>query len=68
MGNINVFHLLMTVLAGWVNRYQLAIIDYLIDECRIFMQQISCRQLRLLDDVRRHLAGWLNRDQQADID
>ncbi len=47
----------MAALAGWVNRHQQDIIDYLLEENRIFKQQLSGRQLRLSDDDRRRLAA-----------
>ena len=32
------FHLLVIALAGWVNRHQQAVIDYLIEENRVLKQ------------------------------
>ena len=57
MGNANLFPLLATVLAGWVNRHQQAIIDYLIEENRVFKQQLRGRRLHLSDNDRRRLAA-----------
>ena len=57
MDSIKIFHFIMAALAGWVNRHQQDIIDYLLEENRIFKQQISGRQLRLSDDDRRRLAA-----------
>ena len=57
MDNIKIFHFIMAALAGWVNRHQQDIIDYLLEENRIFKQQLSGRQLRLSDDDRRRLAA-----------
>ncbi len=51
------FHLLATALAGWLNRHQQVIIDYLIEENRILKQQLNDRRLRLSDDDRRRLAA-----------
>ena len=48
--------LLLIGLAGWVNRHQLRIIDYLIAENRILKQQIGKRRLRLTNAQRRILA------------
>ena len=57
MDNNKIFHFIMAALAGWVNRHQQDIIDYLLEENRIFKQQLSGRQLRLSDDDRRRLAA-----------
>lgn len=57
MDSVKLFHFLAIGLAGWVNRHQQAIIDYLIEENRIFKQQLSGRRLRLSDDDRRRLAA-----------
>lgn len=56
MDNIKIFHFIVAVLAGWVNRHQQAIIDYLIEENRVFKQQLNGRRLRLSDKDRRRLA------------
>jgi transposase InsO family protein len=47
--------LLMTF-AGWVNRRQLAMIDYLKEENRVLRQQLGGGKLRFTDEQRRHLA------------
>ena len=57
MGNAILLHFLATVLAGWVNRHQQAIIDYLLEENRVFKQQLQGRRLRLSDNDRRRLAA-----------
>ena len=57
MGNAKLFHFLAAVLAGWVNRHQQAIIDYLMEENRIFKRQLQGRQLHLSDNDRRCLAA-----------
>ena len=57
MSNVNLISLLATALAGWVNRHQQAIIDYLIEENRIFKQQLNGRRLQLSDNDRRRLAA-----------
>jgi len=48
---------LLIVLAGWVNRHQLEVIDYLREENRILKQHTSGRRLRLTDDQRCRLAA-----------
>ena len=47
--------LLMTF-AGWVNRRQLAMIDYLKEENRVLRQQVGDRKPRFTDEQRRRLA------------
>jgi transposase InsO family protein len=48
------FFLLM--FAGWINRHQQAVIDYLLEENRVLRAMNGPRQLRLTDDQRRRLA------------
>ena len=57
MVNVKIFHFIVVALAGWVNRHQQAIIDYLIEENRVFKQQLRGRHLRLSDNDRRRLAA-----------
>ena len=47
MNNVKLFHFIVVALAGWVNRHQQAIIDYLIEENRVFKQQLQGRRLQL---------------------
>jgi putative transposase len=47
---------LALVFAGWVNRQQQAVIDYLLEENRIIRVAYGSRRLRLTDDQRRRLA------------
>ena len=42
--------------AGWVNRQQQAMIDYLLEENRVLRAARGSRRLRLTDDQRRRLA------------
>jgi putative transposase len=48
---------LLVVLAGWVNRHQLDVIEYLREENRVLKEQIGKRRLRLTDAQRRRLAA-----------
>ena len=52
------YHLqfLLLGLAGWVNRYQQAVIDYLQEENRVLRAQLRGKRLRLSDNERRRLA------------
>ena len=47
--------LILTV-AGWLNRQQVAVVEYLIAENRVLREQLEGRRLRLTDAQRRRLA------------
>ena len=49
--------LLLATFAGWVNRDQARIIDYLREENRVLREQLGGRRLRLTDAQRRRLAA-----------
>jgi len=40
------FQLLVIALAGWLNRHQQAVIDYLIEENRVLKDQLDGQRLR----------------------
>ena len=48
---------LLVTLAGWVNRHQQHVIEYLVEENRVLKGQLKGRRLRLTDDQRRRLAA-----------
>jgi hypothetical protein len=48
---------LLVTLAGWVNRHQQHVIEYLGEENRVLREQVKGRRLRLTDDQRRRLAA-----------
>jgi hypothetical protein len=50
-------HVLLVTIAGWVNRRQQHVIEYLIEENRVLKGQLKGRRLRLTDDQRRRLAA-----------
>lgn len=50
------YQFLLVALAGWLNRHQQAVIDYLIEENRVLKEQLKGRRLRLTDEQRRRLA------------
>jgi hypothetical protein len=50
------FHFLLVALAGWFNRHQQDVIDYLLAENRILKSQLNGHRLQLTDDQRRRLA------------
>src|SRR5918996_1208940 len=49
--------LLVLTLAGWINRHQQHVIDYLVEENRVLREQLRGRRVRLTDDQRRRLAA-----------
>jgi len=49
---IQPFHLLVIALAGWLNRHQQEIIDYLIEENRVLKEQLEGQRLRFTDEQR----------------
>lgn len=48
--------LLLAIFAGWTNRHQQRVIDYLLEENRVLRSQLRGRRPRLTDDERRRLA------------
>ena len=53
---IQPFHLLVIAVAGWLNREQQVVIDYLIEENRVIKEQLEGRRLRFTDEQRMRLA------------
>jgi len=51
------WQILLVALAGWVNRHQLDVIEYLREENRVLKEQLTGRRLRLSDAQRRRLAS-----------
>ena len=49
-------HLLLMMFAGWVNRHQLDVIDYLQEENRLLKERLGGRRIRFTDAERRRLA------------
>ena len=49
--------MLLVIFAGWVNRHQQRVIEYLVEENRVLKEQVMGRRLRLTDDQRRRLAA-----------
>jgi putative transposase len=50
------FHLILLTFAGWVNRHQLDVIEYLQEENRVLKERLGGRRLRFTDAERRRLA------------
>ncbi len=49
--------LLLATFAGWVNRHQAQVVEYIVEENRALKEQLGGRRLRLTDDQRRRLAA-----------
>jgi putative transposase len=54
--DLSPLRLLLVTPAGWVNRHQQQVIEYLVEENRVLKEQLTGRRLRLTDDQRRRLA------------
>ena len=70
--DLHALRFLLLIFAGWVNRHQPRVIEYLVEENRILKEQVGGRRVRLTDDQRRlaSLAKGLGRqtlDQIATI-
>ena len=46
------FSILITTLAGWMNRHQGHVIEYLMEENRVLREQIGTRRMRFSNDQR----------------
>ena len=53
---IQPFYLLVIAMAGWLNRQQQVVIDYLIEENRVLKEQLGGQRLRFTDEQRMRLA------------
>jgi hypothetical protein len=54
--SIQPLQFLLTLLAGWVNRWQIEAVDYLKEENRMLKECLGSRRLRFTDAERRRLA------------
>ena len=52
-----IFHVLVAMLAGWLQRHQQQVITYLHEENRVLKAQLGGRRLRLTDTERGRLAA-----------
>ncbi len=50
-------HFLVLTVAGWMNRRQLDVIEYLLEENRVLREHVGKRRLQFTDTQRRRLAG-----------
>jgi hypothetical protein len=48
--DLSPLRLLLVTLAGWVNRHQQQVIEYLVEENHVLKEQLKGRCLRLTDD------------------
>jgi len=55
-----ILHVLIAMVAGWVQRHQQQVISYLSEENRILKAQLGSRRLRLTDTERRRLAALVH--------
>jgi hypothetical protein len=52
-----ILHVLIVMIAGWMQRHQQQVITYLIEENRILKAKLDGRRLHLTDTERRRLAA-----------
>jgi putative transposase len=50
------WHVVLVALAGWLNREQQKVIEYLKEENRVLCEQLGTKRLRFTDEQRRRLA------------
>jgi putative transposase len=50
------FQFVVIAIAGWMNQHQQHLVEYLLEENRVFREQIGSRRMRFNDDQRRRLA------------
>ena len=50
------WHLLVVILAGWINRHQQAVIEFQGTQIQVLMEKLGRKRLILNDDQRRRLA------------
>src|SRR3989442_608388 len=55
--DLSPLRLLLVTLAGWVNRHQQLVVEYLVEENRVLKEQLKGRRVRVTDDQRRRLAA-----------
>ncbi len=56
MNAFQAWQLLLVALAGWINRHQQDVIDYIQEENRILKHKLKGKRIRFTDDERRRLA------------
>ena len=54
--SVSPLHFLLFTIAGWINRHQQTVIEYLQEENRALKQQLGEKRFHLTNDQRRRLA------------
>lgn len=54
---VQTWHFVVVALAGWINREQQQVVDYLKEESRVLREQLGGKRPRFTDDQRRRLAA-----------
>src|SRR5262249_6776610 len=57
IADLTSLQVLLVTLAGWINRHQEHVIEYLVEENRVLKGQLTGRRLQLTDAERRRLAA-----------
>ena len=58
---LQTWQFLLVVLAGWINRQQQDVIEYVKEEDRVLREQLGGKRIRLTDDQRpARRASWLS--------
>src|SRR5262249_41963304 len=57
IADLTSLQVLLVTLAGWINRHQQHVIEYLVEENRVLKGQLTGRRLQLTDAERRRLAA-----------
>jgi putative transposase len=52
-----ILQVLLAMLAGWIQRHQQQVINYLLEENRVLKAQLGARRLRLIDTERRRVVA-----------
>ena len=62
MSTLHPWQFFLITIAGWINRHQQDVIDYLVEENRVLKGQLRGKRLRLTDDERRLRFCQLDKD------
>lgn len=57
LDNLRPWHVLLAILAAWINQHQQHVIDYLEEENRVLREQLGRKRPRLTDHQRRRPAA-----------
>ena len=67
MNILQPWQLLLVALAGWINRQQQDVIEYLQEENRVLRSKLKGKRIRFTDDGRRRLAVKANGHETAKL-